>query len=93
VLGDATAIDRLLETLARYRIAPRIADAAAFAHDNLVLSKERYQRDDHHTRIVRGVTLVILAGRHVLHCTRLIWPHRPELSARQKIQQLPGDPH
>lgn len=37
VLGDAIAIDQLLETLARYGIAPRVADAAAFARDNLVL--------------------------------------------------------
>jgi hypothetical protein len=37
VLGDAIAIDRLLETLARHGIVPRIADAAAFAQQNLVL--------------------------------------------------------
>jgi hypothetical protein len=37
VRGDAIAIDRLLEVLARRGIVPRIADAAAFAQANLVL--------------------------------------------------------
>jgi hypothetical protein len=37
VLGDAISIDRLLEALARHGIVPRIADAAAFAQENLVL--------------------------------------------------------
>ena len=37
VRGDAVSIEALLETLAKFAIAPRIADAAAFAEANLVL--------------------------------------------------------
>jgi len=35
--GDAVSIDGLLGSLARRNIAPRIADAAEFAQENLVL--------------------------------------------------------
>ncbi len=37
VQGDAVTIERLLTIFARHQIAPRIEDAAAFAHENLVL--------------------------------------------------------
>lgn len=37
VRGDAVSIDALLRSLARSKITPRIADAAAFARENLVL--------------------------------------------------------
>jgi len=37
VRGDAVSIDGLLGSLARRKIAPRIADAAEFAQENLVL--------------------------------------------------------
>lgn len=37
VLGDAISIERLIDALDRHSIIPRIADAAAFAQQNLVL--------------------------------------------------------
>lgn len=37
VRGDSVRVDRLLDTFARFRIEPRIDDAATFARENLVL--------------------------------------------------------
>lgn len=37
VRGDAVRVDRLLDAFARFRIEPRIGNAASFARENLVL--------------------------------------------------------
>lgn len=37
VRGDAVRVDRLLDAFARFRIEPRIRNAASFARENLVL--------------------------------------------------------
>lgn len=50
VLGDAIAIDHLLDTLARHEIVPRIDDAEAFAQANLVLLVRHGWRGPHSNR-------------------------------------------